>query len=161
MNTKQYFMVRIVVVVILAIVVSQSVIAHNYIIPIIGIILASALLWYTRGKVTQIVADERDYAIAGAAARWAMQLYAWCAILAFFLLLAFQGTDPVWVAVAYTLSYSACALLLLYAITFRVFAQRKNNASKQWVAIIISGAILIGLAVALYGAIASKTLPSL
>lgn len=160
MNTKQYFMVRIAVVIILAIVVSQAVIAHNYVVPLIGIVLASALLWYTRSKVTDVIADERDYEVAGTAARWAMQLYTSVAIITFFILLAVQGTDPVWAAVAYTLSYSACALLLLYSALFHTIS-KKRQGSKRWIGIIISIAILIGLAVAIYASITSGMLPSL
>ena len=160
MNTKQYFMVRITIVIILAIVVSQAVIAHNYIVPLIAIIAASALLWYTRSKVTDIIADERDYEVAGTAARWAMQLYTSIAVITFFILLAVQGTDPVWAAVAYTLSYSACALLLLYTTLFQAISQ-KNKASRRWMRMIISIAILIGLGVAIYASITSGTLPSL
>jgi len=158
MTLKQYNIVRWVVVMILAAFVSNSIILNNYIMPLAVVAATSLFLLYLRGRVDEIIADERDYEIAGKAARWAMQIYAWIAVSGFFIIYAICGSDPVWGAVAYALSYSACLLILLYVVIFRFFVGPAKN-KKRWIAQSLSIAILIAMIVAGYAMIENKYLP--
>lgn len=151
MTLKQYTSARIAIVITLAMFVSVSVTARNYILPLVAA-AAALLLLFLRSKVADVIADERDYAIAGKAARWAMQIYAWAAVAGFFLLYALKGNDPVWAAVAYTLSYSACFILLAYSVIFRIFFG-PANVKKSWLVQAFGIAIIIALAIAGYVAI--------
>jgi uncharacterized membrane protein len=157
MTLKQYNVFRIIAVIILVIIISNSVALHNYVLPLAAIVVASLFLLFLRNRVNEIVADERDYEVSGKAARWAMQIYAWIAVAGFFLIYALYGENPIWGTVAYVLSYSACLLLILYAIIFRFFVgSAKNN--KRWVAQVLSVAVLIFMVFAGYAVIKKQTL---
>lgn len=158
MTLKQYNIVRLAVVAILAAFVSNSIILHNYVVPLAAVAVASLVLLYLRGRVGEIIADERDYEIAGKAARWAMQVYAWIAISGFFIIYAVLGNDPVWGAVAYALSYSACLLILLYAVIFRFFVGAVKN-KRRWIAQALSIAILVAMIASGYAMIKNRYLP--
>jgi uncharacterized membrane protein len=157
MTLKQYNAFRIVTVIVLTIFISNFLALHNYILPLAAVAVAALILLYLRNRVNEIVSDERDYEVAGKAARWAMQIYAWIAVAGFFLIYAFYGGDPIWETVAYALSYSVCLLLILYAIIFRFFVgSAKNN--KRWIAQVLSIAVLIFMIFAGYAAVKKQTL---
>jgi uncharacterized membrane protein len=130
MTLKQYQIIRLVITIIIAIVVSQSFMYKNYLIPIATVALSSLFLIYIKGKVKEVIADERDYTIGGKAALLAMQIYCWLAVIAMFILYANNDLNPAYMAVATTLAYSTCALMILYSLIFRyynkiIFSDRK------------------------------------
>jgi len=118
MTFKQYRAVKLVVVMILAMTVSMSVARENYLIPVMALGIAIAVLLIVRRKVKEIVADERDYEISGKAARLAMQIFSWFAVVIMLLLYAQRTINPSFEAVATTLAYSVMLLMLLYALIF-------------------------------------------
>jgi len=63
LSLKNYHKVRIGLVIVMSIIFSQSITFGNYIIPIFTIIIGSLILLFLRRKVTEIIADERDYEI--------------------------------------------------------------------------------------------------
>jgi len=121
MTLKQYQWVKLAVVVSVAVVFSQAVISKSFLIPIATLVIATLFLLYLRRKVTEIVADERDYATGGKAALLAMQIYAWGATLGMFTLYHFRDYNPGFEPVAMTLAYSTCVLMFLYALIFRYY----------------------------------------
>jgi len=121
MNLKQYTTLKIVIVVALAMLCSWSVTSRNYIFPIIGVTASYLILFYFRGRVKEIIADERDYEIGGASARWAMQIYSWFAVAVMFFLYAKREINPAYETIAATLAYSTCFLMLVYALIFRFY----------------------------------------
>ncbi|MDD5438305.1 MAG: DUF2178 domain-containing protein [Patescibacteria group bacterium] len=123
MNLKTYTTVRLVTVFVLAMVCGMAVSTQNYFLALPAIIIASLLLFLVRSKVKEIIADERDYEIGGKAARFAIQIYSWIAVVAMFLLLWQKNLNPSYEPVAYTLAYSTCLLLLVYSLVFRYHAK--------------------------------------
>lgn len=147
MTLKQYRILKIAVVAILAILVSQSVLARNFVIPVVGIVAANLALLFWRGRVKEIIADERDYEIGGRAARLAIQAYSWLAVAAMLAFYAYQKNNPAFEAVALTLAYSTCLLVLLYSLFFR-YHSRVAFLTKKTAYIILGLVILAGFLVA-------------
>lgn len=121
MTLKQFKTLKIIMVIILAIIVGQSVVYHNYFIPIIAMVLAILVLFYFRGRVKEIIADERDYEVGGKAARLAIQIFSWLAVVGMLAFLAYSDSNPSFGAIAFTLAYSVCFLMILYAFLFRYY----------------------------------------
>lgn len=123
MTLKQFKILKLVLVIILAVIVGISISWHNYIIPVIAMAVVISLMFYFRRKVKEIIADERDCEIGGRAAGLTIQIYAWLMVLMMFLFMAYFELNPLpeLMAVATTLAYSTCLLLLLYSILFRYY----------------------------------------
>ncbi len=124
MSLKTFKIIKIIIVVALAIAVSQAVVNKNYIIPMMAVAISVIVLLFFRGKVNEIIADERDYQIGGKAARVAMLVFSWIAVVLMLLLYAWKAQNPVFEVVAQTLSYSVCALLLLYSFIFGYYNKK-------------------------------------
>lgn len=121
MNKKQYTVIKLVVVVLLAMLFSWAVTSGNFILPIIGLIASYLILIYCRSRVKEIMADERDYEIGGVSARWAIQIYSWFAVLFMLFLYAKRAINPAYETIAATLAYSTCLLMFVYALIFRFY----------------------------------------
>lgn len=149
MTLKKFKIIKIVVVVLLAILVSQSVALHNYILPIIGIASAMMVLFYLRSKLkNEVVADERDYKMGGDSARWSIQIFSIFAVIVMIILYAKQDLNPSFLPIAVTLAYSVCFLMILYSLIFHFFNKIVFMKSKKIYAII---GIIIILIVAFLG----------
>jgi uncharacterized membrane protein len=130
MTNKQYKVVRIIVTIFLAIIFSQGIILENYIIPIISLIIGSLVLLILRKKVKEVVADERDYELAGKSALLAIQIYSWIAVILMIVLYSFRDINPAYEAVSMTLAYSTCLLMFSYALIFRFYNKVKFSKRK-------------------------------
>jgi len=124
MSLKQFKIIKLIVVFTLAFIVSQSVVSGNYIIPLMSLAFSIIILYFVRQRVKEVVADERDYEIGGKAARIAMQVFSWIAVAAMFIFYSMRNTSPVYEAIAMTLSYSVCFLLLLYSLIFKYYYKK-------------------------------------
>lgn len=139
LSAKNYKKIKLAMVVVLAIVFSQSIIQKNFFIPVILLIVSSLVLLYLRSQVNEVVADERDYATAGKSAVLAIQVYAWLAVICMFLLYSLSDLNPYYYAVAMTLAFSTTILMLLYATIFRYYNKFKFSDKK----LIYSAVVLI------------------
>lgn len=124
MSLKQFKIVKLITVVILALIVSSSVSFGNYAIPLMALALAAAILYALRKRVKEVIADERDYQVGGKAAIMAVQLFSWVAALVALILYARRDANPVFEPLALTLSFSACFLLLLYSFLFKYYYRK-------------------------------------
>jgi len=141
MKLKQYQQIKLVFVVILAMLFSQTLVLKNYIIPIFVMILGSLILWVFRSRVKEVIADERDYAIAGKSAMIAMQVYVWIATVAMFIFYANRDYNPAYEAIGMTLAFSICLLLFIYSFVFKYYNKikfTKQSLKYAVVALIIS-----------------------
>lgn len=145
MTLKTFRNAKLAIVIILAASIGISTAYHNYLFPVIGLILGSLLMFYLRGKVQGILADERDYLMAGKAATLAIQVYGWIAVLAMFLLLSRRGFNPSYEPIAYTLAYSTCFLMLMYALVFRYYSKFALYSKKTLYILVASIIILVAL----------------
>ena len=147
MNQKTYQKWRMVIVFVLAVAISQSVIFNNYVIPVILMIVASLILWYLRGRVKEVIADERDYALGGKSALLAIQVFGWLAAMGSFILYSQKAINPMYEVVGTTLSYSVLFLFLVYGLIFRYYNKFKFDKKS----IYLFFAILIVMIVTLFG----------
>jgi len=118
MTLQRFKLAKLIIVIALAILVGQSVVNKNFLLPIIGIAAALSLLFYFRSKVKEIMVDERDNRIAGQAAILTIRIYAWLTVIAILIFLTKKNSDPTVETIAYVLAYATCGLMLLYSIIF-------------------------------------------
>jgi len=137
MKLKTYNKIRTITSVIIAMTNAQSLATNNYIIPIILIIVSSTILIYFRKKVTEIMSDERDYLIGGKSALLTIQIYSYLAVLIMFILYTQKETNQYFEAIATTLAYSTCILMLMYSVIFRYYNKIKMTDKKMWFTIIV------------------------
>ena len=124
MSLKRFKLVKILVIIALAITVSQSILYNNYIIPIFAVAVSFALLMSCKRRVKEVIADERDYEIGGKAARVAIQIFSWIAVVIMFVLYSYRDASSVCEAIGLTLAYSVCFLMILYSALFYFFNKK-------------------------------------
>lgn len=137
LTLKQYQIVRLIIVIVLAACFSNLIVLKNYFLPIALLILASLVLMYLRKKVKGVIADERDYQIGGKAALLAMQVCSWIGVVAMFVFYAFSDTNPFYQPIAMTLAFSICILMLVYSVIFRYYERIKFSDKKLIFSVII------------------------
>lgn len=124
MTLKQFKIIKIITVIALSITFSQSIINKNYIIPLMALTLSIIFLYFIRRRVKEIIADERDYKIGGKAALIAMQVFSWIAVVIMFVFYSIKDINPIYQAIALTLAYSVCFLLLFYSLVFKYYYKK-------------------------------------
>lgn len=130
MTLSQYKKVRLATAFVTAIVFSQSIIFHNFMIPVAVLAASSLMLFYLRKKVKGVIADERDYVIAGKSALLAIQLFSTAAVIVMFFFYSLRGTESYYEPIALTLAISVCALMLIYSAIFKYKIRRGINDPK-------------------------------
>ena len=146
MTLKKYQKIKLVIIVAISIIFSQAIIYQNYLIPLITLIISSLGLILLRRQVKEVIADERDYATAGKSASWAIQIYSWISVIAMFILYAFKDTNSNYEAIAMTLAYSTCLLMVIYSFIYKFQNKIKFTSSKnKFLIIIIILSIVFGL----------------
>jgi len=124
MTAKTFLVFRLIAAALIASVVSVSMVRGDYIVPLLTVLTFAILLYAMKKKVKDVIEDERDYAIAGKAARWAITIFAAIASLPIIVLFSQRQADPVYEAVGSALAYSVCGLMLLYSLLFKYFQSR-------------------------------------
>jgi len=125
MTLKRYNGYRIAVVLVLATGISTLVSSGNYLLPIVAALLGWIILYNLRQHVDGVLADERDYALAGQSARYTLGAVSVIMMIAYFLLMHFSKQNPELYNFAMLLSYSVIAMMLLNVIIF-YFLKQKN-----------------------------------
>ncbi len=125
MTLKRYQQIKLILTVVLAFIFSQFYFNRNFILPLITLISAWSILMIIRSRVKEIIADERDYAIAGKSASLAIQIYSWIAVIVMLILIAFRDSNPTFEPIAQTLAYSTCLLMAVYSLIFKFKCRQK------------------------------------
>ncbi|HRY62175.1 MAG TPA: DUF2178 domain-containing protein [Candidatus Paceibacterota bacterium] len=131
MTLKTYNKIRLGIVFVTAFIFSQSLVIHNFFIPIMVLGLSSLTLFYLRKKVVQIIADERDYQIGGRSALLAIQLTSSVGAIIMFALYALSDTNPLYETIAVTLAFSICILMLTYSAIFKYYSKYDSKDEKR------------------------------
>lgn len=129
MNIKAYNRIRLLIAAALAAMVSFSVVRGNYILPLVAVAAALAVVLAMRRRVEGVINDERDYHIAGNAARWTISIYTILAATASIIFMAEKEANASFEILGSVLAYSACFLMLLNSALFYIFAG-KNHGEK-------------------------------
>ena len=117
---------------ILSMIVSISIVMQNSMIALTAMIIGSLLLIQLRRSVKGVIADERDYDIAGKSALLAMRIFGWIGSIVMVILFSFRGRSPFIEPVAYTLSYSICLLILMYTVISKYYGQPIRTNKRFW-----------------------------
>jgi len=125
LSSKQFRTAKVVTAVILALAVSQAVVFKEYLVAAAAVALAFVAMVFLKGRVGDVLADERDYEVGGRSALLAMQIFGQAGVLGMFLFLALAERNPAWEAVAYTLAYAVMLLMILYVLIFRFYNRVK------------------------------------
>jgi len=146
MTLKKYQQIKLIITVAIAIIFSQAILYQNYLIPLATLVVASLVLIWLRRQVKEVIADERDYALAGKSASWAIQIYSWVAVVAMFVLYAFKDLNPSYEPVAMTLAFSTCLLMFIYSLIFNFHNKIKFTANKnRFILLAIILSIFLGI----------------
>lgn len=121
MTSKQFIFVRLLVVMLIASTISSFIIAGNYMVPIIVAITGAITLYAMKKKVKDVIEDERDYEVAGKAARYAITVYTAISSLVIIVLFSQREGRPEFELVGSVLAYSICALMILYSLIFKYY----------------------------------------
>lgn len=148
MTLKRFKAIKIVLAIIVGVAFSEGIVLGNHLIPLAIFIIVLAVMFYLRGKVKEIVADERDYEVGGKAARWALQIYSWLAVAAMLIFFSQKAVNPAFEPIAFTLAYSTCLLMILY-VAFFYYHQRVKFFDKKIVYVVLG--ILFIFLVSLFG----------
>jgi uncharacterized membrane protein len=128
MTTKQYKICRLAIIVVLSMSVSISINLGNYYLPVVFMLSGVAGMYYCRKQLkTEIVmADERDYHVAGNAARYTIYIYGWVGAVGTFVFMAISEKEGIFYVLSQYLAFSVCFLLLLNAFLFRYLSKRQK-----------------------------------
>ncbi len=115
-----------VIAVVLALVVGWSIIAGNFFVPIIAVVLAIGLSYLLRRRTKEVTRDERTILLYEKAAGATIRICVPIAGVGAVIIIALQNHLPAdMVSVAYTLAYTACVLLLVHS-GFHSYYSRKH-----------------------------------
>lgn len=146
MTLKKYQQIKLIITVVIAMIFSQAILYQNYLIPLATLVVASLVLIWLRRQVKEVISDERDYALAGKSASWAIQIYSWIAVVAMFVLYAFKNLNPAYEPIAMTLAFSTCLLMFVYSLIFNFHNKIKfTNNKSRYILLAIILSIFLGI----------------
>lgn len=146
MTLKKYQQIKLIITVVISVIFSQAILYQNYLIPLATLVIASLVLIYLRRQVKEVISDERDYALAGKSASWAIQIYSWIAVVAMFILYASKNLNPAYEPIAMTLAFSTCLLMFVYSLIFNFHNKIKfTNNKSRFILLAIVLSIFLGI----------------
>jgi len=131
MTFKKYNKIRLGIAFVTALIFSQSLVLHNFFIPVMILGISSLILFYLRKKVVDVIADERDYQIGGKSALLAIQLTSWVGVIVMFVLYVLSDMNSSYEPIAMTLAFSICFLMLTYSVIFNYYSKHSPRNEKQ------------------------------
>ncbi|MFA5358646.1 MAG: DUF2178 domain-containing protein [Patescibacteria group bacterium] len=137
MTAKQFLFFKLIVVVILAGVVSSFITVGNYVIPLLVLMTAGVLLYFIKKRVKDVMEDERDFEIAGKAARYAMTIFSLVGGVVIIVIFALRHTNPDLELVGSVFAYAVCFLLLCYSLLFKYFQQSPGSRRRYVLSVVI------------------------
>ena len=129
MTIKKYQSLRMGVVILLSSSIAISINLHNYLWPVIAVTVAMLVLYVAKQKVQGVLADERDYIMAGQAARYSLTIFAFLMMIGVFSFLALQDKDPVFADLSTIFAYLTCLLMFINSLVF-YFLKTKISKDK-------------------------------
>jgi len=127
MTNKQYSVLRIAIVILLSVSISVSISLENYLLPLGAILLAIIILQIMRRRVNSVLADERDYSLAGTAARHAITVFSLIMVAAMFILMYFGKDNKDLYNLSIIFAYLTCALMFINAFIFYFLKLKMKN----------------------------------
>jgi len=123
MSKKTFTIIKLIVVILLSTMISISITMDNYILPIVGIIAAASFLYVMTKKVKDVMADERDYKIAGKSARISITIYSMVMVIIGITTLGLSKAHPEFEFASHVMLYSTCMLMILNGVLFKIYSK--------------------------------------
>lgn len=127
MTKKTFLIYKIIAIIILAVAINVSVHYGNWYLPAAFLVAALVLLYVLRGRVKEVIADERDYKISGKASGLAMRIYAILSVIIGLILYIAEKDNDVLFTIGSVLLYSAAFLMILYVILFKIYEKKDER----------------------------------
>lgn len=143
MTAHTLFRAKIIVFVIAATLAAWSVAIEQYFWLLLIFVVASMALFLLRRRVKEVLADERDRAVAGQAALVAMYGFCWIAACAALAAFALRNANQYNETIALTLAYSTCVLMVAYGFVYRFYDRLTHLKRRGW--FIAMGLILLAI----------------
>ncbi len=124
MTKKQFKILRLLTVIILSITIGVAVNEDIPYIPPLAILISALLIQFSYRKVDEIVADERDYKLAGQAARASFAVTTLALTALGGGLLAYSTNDPIYYRPGYLVLWIVCFMLVTNTISY-LYYQKK------------------------------------
>ena len=126
MEKKTYQTFRMLIGAFVGALVAAAVIMGNLLLALVTLVLGVLLSYFVKKNVYEIMGDERTALIANRASRMAMLSFLTIITVLGVVLLTLKNNFPEFMQAGYTLSYSACLLLLFY-IGFYAYYDKKHG----------------------------------
>ena len=130
MNLKKYNFLRLIIVILLSSSISLSISLSNYLIPIFAVSESMVIIYILRHKVNEVIADERDYALAGQSARYTISIFGILMMIGVFVLLSLQAKNPLYGDISSILAYLTCFLMITNSLIFNFLKKKEANEIK-------------------------------
>lgn len=105
--------------------VGWSIRIRNASLSIVAVFVGIVLVYLLKGKVKEVIVDERVHRISEMASKTALQIFAWLSVaVAIILIILGTGNSANFEQAGYTLAYATCALLALYSISYKYYEKR-------------------------------------
>lgn len=103
---------------------------ENFLIPIIAIAIGMIVLTVAKQRVKGVLADERDYNLAGTAARYSIMIFSIIMVIGIFGLMALKNDNPEFANISALLAYLACGLMIINSLVFH-FLKIKDSSNQK------------------------------
>lgn len=126
MNKAGFMLYRIALIVVGCLLTLWSVSNEEYILLPIWVVVGTSLLFFLRGKVKEVIADERSDQIKAVTAKTTIQVFIITAALAtaVLVLLGKNLSSESLIRVGTTVGYSVLALLVIYWVTYMFYVKK-------------------------------------
>ncbi|MFA5155490.1 MAG: DUF2178 domain-containing protein [Patescibacteria group bacterium] len=156
MTLKKFTNYRIAIAMALSATVAAAFVQQNYLLALAVMAIAMVILYLLKQRVTDVIADERDYALAGQASRYTITAFSLILVVAMFVMLSLKTNNQTADTIAYLLSYLVCGLMLLNSFIFRFLSLRARVGRTGWkemikaylsyflIALVLSAILVVG-----------------
>lgn len=155
MTLKQYKIFKFILAFSLAFAFSIAFQKKNIWLASITLALGLGVSAYMKTKVKGVIADERDYEVAGKAARYTMTGFLLISALIVSILGSINFADPVYGVIGNVVAFIACAVMLTYSFVFSLLNKNFSIRRKIFLTI-FAVAMILFIGVSMMGVIAPK-----
>lgn len=146
MTLKKYKWFQIVVMALEIIIMNMAIQSRNWWLAAAVVLVAVGVLERAKGKVKEVIADERDYELAGRASRYTVNILIVCLAMAIFWSMMMAENQPVFKTITSVLSFLMMAILFLNGGVFtvlRINEQRKSGLKGKEIIQLNKGVLMV------------------
>ena len=128
MSFKQFMLLRIIAIIVVATLAVWTAATDNWWIMIPIVIIGTTILLLFSRRVKEIIVDERVHSIADKASRLAVKIFVGLTVVtgAVLIILGRDGSPQLFQA-GLTLAYSVCAILVIYWIAYFYYSRKYSG----------------------------------